>query len=166
METPLVLDKLVQISLHDPDDDLRYAALQHLIATGRPGLIGPYVRVLASNDNVLVNRAAEALGTIGNRDAIGPLIDAVVTKHKTKIAGGNPNQHAYTFTPSGGTSMNFGSTPPKVVVQDSREPGGAGGSLETRRHQLRLRPGRLAELAHGRSQGPPDRYPKGPVKPT
>jgi hypothetical protein len=122
METPEVLEKLVQISLTDPDEDLRYTALQHLVATGRPGLIGPYVRALRSNNNVIVNRAAEALGTIGNHDAIGPLINAVVTKHKTRIAGGNANQHAYTFTPSGGTSMNFGSAPPKDVVQDVQNP--------------------------------------------
>ncbi|MGD9632101.1 MAG: HEAT repeat domain-containing protein [Pirellulales bacterium] len=122
METPEVVEKLVQMSLQDPDDDLRYAALQDLIATGRPGLIGPYVHVLRSNDNVLVNRAAEALGQIGNRDAIGPLINAVVTRHKTKIAGGNPNQHAYTFTPSGGTAMNFGSAPPKDIVQEVENP--------------------------------------------
>lgn len=122
METPLVLDKLVALSIHDPDDDIRYAALQHLIATGRPGLVGPYVRLLTSNDNAMVNRAAEALGQIGNRDAIGPLINAVVTKHKTQVAGGNPNQHAYTFTPSGGGGMTFGSAPPKVITQEIENP--------------------------------------------
>lgn len=122
METSLVLDKLVELSLHDPDDDIRYAALQHLIATGRPGLIGPYVRLLTSNDNAMVNRAAEALGQIGNRDAVGPLINAVVTKHKTKVAGGNSNQHAYTFTPSGGGGMSFGSAPPKVITQEVENP--------------------------------------------
>jgi hypothetical protein len=115
MDTALVLDKLIEISLRDPDEDLRYAALQHLMATGRPGLAGPYVRALRSNDNLIVNRAAEALGTIGDRDAIGPLIAAVVTQHKTIEGGGSPDQHAYMFTPEGGTSMNFGSPPPKVV---------------------------------------------------
>ena len=70
----------------------------------------------------MVNRAAEALGQIGNRDAVGPLINAVVTKHKTKVAGGNSNQHAYTFTPSGGGGMSFGSAPPKVITQEVENP--------------------------------------------
>ncbi len=122
MDTPEVLDKLVQMSLHDPDEDLRFAALQYLLATGRPGLAGPYVRALRSNDNLIVNRAAEALGTIGDRDAIGPLIAAVVTKHKTVEGGGSPNQHSYMFTPDGGTSMNFGSAPPKVVSRPVENP--------------------------------------------
>ena len=82
METPPVLDKLVQISLTIRTTTRGDAALDHLIATGRPGLAGPYVRALRSNDNVIVNRAAEALGLIGDRDAIGPLIGGLVTKHK------------------------------------------------------------------------------------
>ncbi len=118
LDTPLVLDALVQISLTDPSDDLRYAALEHLIATGRPGVAGPYVRALRNNDNVIINRAAEALGTIGDRDAIGPLIGALVTKHKALVGGGSPDQHSYVFTPSGGTSMNFGNSPPKLVTTD------------------------------------------------
>ena len=122
MDTPLVLDQLVQISLTDPNDELRYAALEHLIATGRPGVAGPYVRALRNNDNVIVNRAAEALGTIGDRDAIGPLIGAIVTKHKALVGSGSPDQHSYVFTPSGGTSMNFGNSPPKLVTRDVENP--------------------------------------------
>lgn len=122
LETPEALDLLVQISLTDPNDDLRFAALEHLIATKRPGLIGPYVRALRSNDNVIVNRAAEALGTIGDRDAVGPLIGALVTKHKAIVAGSSPDQHSYMFTPNGGTAMNFGGAPPKLVTTSVENP--------------------------------------------
>src|SRR5262249_48286096 len=108
MDTPQVLEALVQISLYDPNDELRDAALNHLIATGRPGLAIPYVRVLRSNDNVIINRAAESLGLIGDHDAIGPLIDALITKHKVKEGSGPTDQHTYVFTPSGGTAMNMG----------------------------------------------------------
>ena len=117
--TSEVLEKLVQISLTDPDEELRYAALDHLVATGRPGLAGPYIRALKSNDNVIVNRAAEALGTIGNREAIGPLIRALVTKHKA-LVGGSPDQ--YVFTPSGGTAMSMGGNGPKLVSRDVENP--------------------------------------------
>ncbi len=118
MDTPLVVDTLVQISLADPNDELRYAALEHLIATGRPGIAGPYARALRSNDNVIVNRAAEALGTIGDRDAIGPLIGALVTKHRALVGSGSPGQQSVMFTPSGGTAMNMGGGGPKLVTSE------------------------------------------------
>jgi HEAT repeats len=122
LDHPRVLDALVHLSLTDPNDVLRSQALDALIATGRPGVAGPYVRALRSNDNVIVNRAAEALGVIGDRDAIGPLISALVTKHKGLVGSGSPDQHAYTFTPSGGTSMNFGGGGPKVVTREIENP--------------------------------------------
>jgi hypothetical protein len=122
LDNPLVLDALVQISLTGPNDELRYAALDYLIATGRPGLSRPYVLALRSPDNVIVNRAAEALGTIGDRDAIGPLISAVVTKHKTVLSSGSKDQYSAVFTPSGGTSMSMGSKPPQVVTQQVENP--------------------------------------------
>ena len=89
-----------------------------MIATGRPGLAGPYVRALRSNDNVIVNRAAEALGLIGDRDAIGPLIGALVTKHKVMEGSGPADQHTYVFTPTGGTAMNMGSSGAKLVTRE------------------------------------------------
>jgi hypothetical protein len=118
MDTPLVLDRLVHISLYDPNEDLRDAALDHLVATGRPGLAGPYIQALRSNDNVIVNRAADAIGIIGSRDAIGPLIGALVTKHKFKEGSGPRDQHTYVFTPSGGTAMNMGSSGAKIVTRE------------------------------------------------
>ena len=94
MDSPLVLDALVTISLTHPNEDLRYAALELLDQDGPAGLVGPYVRALRNNDNVIVNRAAEALQTIGNRDAIGPLIGALVTKHKTVVGSGSSDQQS------------------------------------------------------------------------
>ena len=122
IDHPLVLDALVQLSLTDPQDETRYQALDYLIQTGRPGIAGPYVRALRNNDNVIVNRAAMALGMIGDRDATGPLINALVTKHKGIVVGGSPDQHSYVFTPSGGTATNFGSSAPKVVTREVENP--------------------------------------------
>jgi hypothetical protein len=112
------IDALVALSLFDSNDELRYQCLEYLIESGRPGITGPYVRALKNPDNLIVNRAAESLEMIGNRDAVGPLINALVTKHKYQTSGGSPDQHAYAFTPSGGTSMNFGGGGPKTVVQE------------------------------------------------
>ena len=118
LDTPLVLDTLVQLSLNDPNVGVREAALDHLIATGRPGIAGPYVRALRNNDNAIVNRAAKAIGIIGDRDAIGPLIGALVTKHKVMEGSGPSDQHTYVFTPSGGTAMNMGSSGAKLVTRE------------------------------------------------
>ena len=118
IDDPQTIDALVALSLFDADDELRYQCLDYLIASGRPGIIGPYVRALKNPDNRIINRAAESLETIGSRDAIGPLISALVTKHKYQTGGSSPDQHSYLFTPSGGTSLNFGGSGPTVVVQD------------------------------------------------
>ncbi len=117
-----VLDALVTLSLTHPNEELRYTALDYVIKTGRPGLVGPYARALRNNDNAIVNRAAAALEAIGSRDAIGPLIGALVTKHKTVVGKGPPDQQSIMFTPSGGTSLNYGGGGAKVVSQAVENP--------------------------------------------
>jgi hypothetical protein len=93
-----------------------------LIKSGRPGIAGAYIRALKNADDAIVSHAAEALQTVGDPDAIGPLIDALVVKRKSVSGGGSPDQHAYVFTPSGGGVSSFGSAPPKVVTQMTRNP--------------------------------------------
>lgn len=115
LDDPVAVDALVDLSLSDPDAETRHQCLEYLIDSGRSGLSRPYIRALKSQDNAIVNRAARALQLIGDRDAIGPLINALVTKHKQVIGSGSQDQHSYMFTPSGGTAMNFGSSGAKVV---------------------------------------------------
>jgi HEAT repeats len=120
---PLALNALVEISLADPDDEIRAQALEFLIKSGRPGLVGPYIRSLKNGDDNVINHAAEALQTIGDSDAIGPLIEALVTKRRGQSGGGgSPDQHAYVFTPKGGGVNSFGTPPPKIVTQTVRNP--------------------------------------------
>ena len=45
-----------------------------------------------------------------------------MTKHKFLVGSGSRDQHAYTFTPSGGTAMNFGGGGPKAVTQSVENP--------------------------------------------
>jgi hypothetical protein len=116
------VDALVELSLLDEDSEVRHQCLEHLIASGRRGLVRPYIRALKDKDNEIVNRAGAALGEIGDTDATGPLIDALVTKHKFKIADGNPDQHSYTFTPQGGGGMSFGGGGPKIITRSLRNP--------------------------------------------
>lgn len=116
------IDSLVNLSLYDADDEVRRECLEYLIKSSRPGLVTPYIRALKDKDNEIVNRAGAALGQIGDRSAIGPLIDALITKHKVKVSDANPDQHAYTFSKDGGGAgaFSFGGNGPQVVVQSIR----------------------------------------------
>jgi hypothetical protein len=116
------MDALVNLSLYDADDEVRRECLEYLIKSRRPGLVTPYIRALKDKDNEIINRAGAALGQIGDRSAIGPLIDALITKHKVKVSDANPDQHAYTFSKDGGGAgaFSFGGNGPQVVVQSIR----------------------------------------------
>jgi hypothetical protein len=115
------VDALVNVSLNDPDPELRVQSLEHLIESGRPGVVGPYIRALKNRDNEIVNRAGAALGQIGDPDAIGPLIDALITNHRYTISDADPNQQGYTFSPDG-SAFSFGGGGPKVATENVRNP--------------------------------------------
>jgi hypothetical protein len=114
------VDALINVSLNDPDPELRIQSLEHLIESGRTGLVGPYIRALRNRDNEIVNRAGAALGQIGDHDAIAPLIDALTTKHTLKISDVDPDQHAYSFSTDG--AFSFGGSGPQVVTRELRNP--------------------------------------------
>jgi hypothetical protein len=116
------INALVDMSLADPDEEIRHDCLEYLIKSRRPGLATPYIRALKDKDNVIINRAGAALGQIGDRDAIGPLIDALITRHVVKISDANPDQHAYTFSPDSG-GFSFGGSGPQTVMQSVRNRG-------------------------------------------
>jgi len=113
------IDALVDLSLTDPDEDIRHLCLEYLIKSGRPGLSTPYVRALKDRNNEVVNRAAVALGQIKDRDSLGPLIDALITKHRFKVSDANPDQHAYTFSKDS-SAFSFGGGGPQFVTQAVR----------------------------------------------
>jgi hypothetical protein len=108
---------LVGHSLDDPDEEIRLACLDQLTANPQPDAIGIYVAALKSQDNARINRAAYALGKLGDKSAVGPLIDSLVTTHKfTVVEGsGNPNSINAGFSPQGGVGgLSVGSST-KVV---------------------------------------------------
>jgi hypothetical protein len=113
------IDALVDLSLNDPDDDIRHQSLEYLIKSRRPGLSTPYIRALKDSHNEMVNRAAAALGQIKDHDSIGPLIDALITKHRVKVSDANPDQHAYTFSKDS-NAFSFGGGGPQVANQSFR----------------------------------------------
>jgi HEAT repeat protein len=120
LNSHVAVDALVNMSLTDQDDDLRHLCLDNLIKYHRQGLATPYIRALKDKENEIINRAGAALGQIGDRDAIGPLIEALITKHKVKVSDANPDQHAYTFSKDGGGAFSFGGGGPQFVMQSVR----------------------------------------------
>jgi hypothetical protein len=121
LDHPSAVDALVNLSLVDPEAEIRYQCLEYLIESGRTGLVTPYVKALRNRDNEIVNRAGAALGQIGDVEAMGPLVDALVTTHKFKIGDANPDQHAHTFSPDG-SAFSFGGSGPQVVTREIRNP--------------------------------------------
>ncbi len=118
LDHSLATQKLIELSLDDPDPEVRLQCLEYLTRSGRPVSLTPYVRALKHKDNVLVNRAGEALQEIGNPAAISPLINALVTTHKYQVGEGSPGQIDASFSPrgsrgGGGGGLSFGGGGPK-----------------------------------------------------
>jgi hypothetical protein len=113
---PEAFAALVSVALDHPDAETRIAAVERLAALG-PGLAVPaLVAALAGPDNARINRAAEALGRIGDRSAVAALIASLETRHVAAPAGGPaPGATSATFTPSGG-GLSMGGGPPRAPV--------------------------------------------------
>ena len=123
---PPALDVLVGVSLNDTDDEVRLSALEAVVTQQYEPAVAHYVQALKAQDNVVVNRAAVALGELGNRTAVGPLIDALVTTHKFKIQKGQPGQTAAAFGNGpgigGGGGFTFGGSSTKIIEQQLKNP--------------------------------------------
>ncbi|TWU30229.1 hypothetical protein [Bythopirellula polymerisocia] len=119
VDHPAAVGKLVDLSLDEPDRETRLQCLDYLLRTRRTIDITPYIKALKSRDNVTVNIAAECLGMIGNKEAISPLIDALVTTHKFANPNAQQGDMQASFSPdgSGGAGFSAGGGP-KIIKQD------------------------------------------------
>lgn len=117
LDHPAAMQTLVAYSLESSDSEVRLQCLDYLVGGIRPVSILPYVKALKNKDNVIVNRAGEALGKIGDPAAVSPLIDALVTRHNYLIAGNQPGQINPVFG-SGGGGLSVGGNGPKVEPRD------------------------------------------------
>jgi len=113
---------LVELTLSDPDEEIFYASLAELVRNRPPHVAKSYLPALKDNNNIKLNRAGYALGRLGDRSCISPLIDALVTTHYMVLPS-NPNTHTATFLqpaasgtggPLGGTGFSSGE-PPQVI---------------------------------------------------
>jgi hypothetical protein len=121
LDTALTVQTLVAYSLEYDDAEIRALCVDYLVGGGRPVSIVPYVQALKSGDNIIVNRAGEALGVIGDPEAMSPLIDALVTTHKYTVqpSGGGPGDITAGFSPSGGGGgLQMGGNKPQIIERD------------------------------------------------
>jgi len=113
--SPVAADTLVKAAVDDADANVREKARDQLEARKDRRAMGALLGMLSSKDNAKVNRAAAALGRIGEPDAILPLIDALVTEHKFVVqrgsGGGGPGSIGASFSPTGGSGLSAGGGP-------------------------------------------------------
>ena len=100
IDAPEAARALAIASIYDPVAEVRLTCLDRLQTKKRPEVVAYYVSKLADkkSTNDVVNLAGLALGRMKDPSAIGPLIDALVTVHKFKIANpGGDNATSNTF---------------------------------------------------------------------
>jgi hypothetical protein len=114
---------IVNYSLNDPDQEIRLTCFDQLTGESLHMAVPRYVAALKDKDNAVVNRAGYALGKLGDKSAVAPLIDALVTTHIFKVQEGssNPNQMSAGFSPNGNGGiggMTMGAAPVKKIRKD------------------------------------------------
>jgi hypothetical protein len=94
---------LVRVVLNDSDAGIQDACLDELKRAGTHTVLPIFLGELKNKENKRVNRAAECLQSLGDKNATLPLINALITKHQTKIQlGGPPGSTSGSFSPGGG----------------------------------------------------------------
>ena len=101
------LTALAQAALEADLAETRALCLEQLARHPGPQICEFFVKQLESPSNVRVRRAGAALEVVGDPSAVKPLIDALVTQHKTVVTPANPGQISGAFG-NGGTSSGTG----------------------------------------------------------
>lgn len=112
-------------TIEDPDEEIRLSCLDVLKKTKDPDVVAFFIgklnvklatRKYKKDANMMINRAALALGQMGDKSAVSPLIGMLITEHKEKITSGKANQTSATFdTRGGGGGLSMG-TKTRIVI--------------------------------------------------
>lgn len=124
---------LIKLAIFDADEGVRDACLDHLVRHQSKSAVFQYIGLLKHEQNLVVQRAATALGRLNDPNATTALIDSLVTIHEILISpgtGGGPglgpisntfnNAPDGSINPSGG-GFSAGAAKPvkkKVPVQN------------------------------------------------
>src|SRR5262245_8920674 len=131
---------LVRLALNDSDAGIQDACLEELKRAGTHTVLPIFLGELKNKDNKRVNRAAECLQSLGDKNATLPLINALVTKHQFKIQLGGP---------PGSTSSGF---------RSGRGPGSGGNAMGHTTQIIDRKPENSAVLAALSSLHPGTNY--------
>jgi hypothetical protein len=113
IKTPDAVRMLADIALESGNEEVRMTAIDRLKEIKSPAAVTYFVQQLNGKDNVRINRAGTALGELGDKSAVRPLIDALVTVHKAKVQQGGNNTFSPSFDSQGGIGFGAGS---KTVI--------------------------------------------------
>ena len=110
---------LIRIALDDPDQEMCDKCLEALREQQSQQALLTFVKGLKAKSNEVVNRSAQCLQGLGNPAATVPLIDALVTTHKSIISsGGSPGSIGAGFSGSGDDnglgSFSMGNKPKEI----------------------------------------------------
>jgi hypothetical protein len=111
---------LAQRALDDDNEEVRQSCLDQLADGKHPEVVNLFIAKLRDKNNKTINRAAACLRRMNDPIAIVPLVDALVTTHKSIVTSGNPNGYTTSFG-SGGSGFSAGSSS-KVVSQTIQNP--------------------------------------------
>jgi hypothetical protein len=116
--TPDAVNALVSIGLDHADPETRIAAVEELaVDTPVMATVG-FLTALRGPENARINRAAAALGRLGDESAVLPLVAVLETEH-TVIDPGSGGSLSATFTPGqGGLSAGGGPTQRRQRVRN------------------------------------------------
>ncbi len=122
--TPPAIHALAALVLGDADPEIRLSSLDELAEKPHPDITAKFVPVLRDKNNVRVNRAGVALGKLGDKSAVRPLIDGLITVHTYHVTSGNSNPNSISTgvgsDGSGGLSMGSST---RVVKQEMQNQG-------------------------------------------
>lgn len=124
LDSPAAVQGLVSTSLTDSDEEVFHYCLDKIVKLAPPHVADPYIKALKDTNNVTINRAGIALGRIGDRSAIAPLIAALVTTHAQTVGPtgrGAGDTYSQSFSSSsngtGGTSFRANEGPKTYIYR-------------------------------------------------
>lgn len=90
--------QLIYVSLTEPDIEVFHECIDLVVDRRSPETVPTYIQALRNIHNVRVNRAAYALRKLNDPQAIGPLIEALQTRHMVVLEPAKqPGQTTTTF---------------------------------------------------------------------
>ncbi|MFM8250433.1 MAG: HEAT repeat domain-containing protein [Planctomycetota bacterium] len=123
LNTGAAIGALVKHAIQDDDQGIRERCLDQLERIKSEQITIALCRLLRDENNVVVQRAAVALGRFQDPSATLPLIDALVTKHKQVVSsGGGAGSISPTFSADGGGGLSMGGGPKVIQNNVNNEP--------------------------------------------